>query len=63
MAAQLTFTNGLLDQSLHLWMASAISSLPVPVSPLDQHRGAGWRYHAHQAKYSLESGAVADNPG
>src|SRR6266481_3242628 len=33
MAAQFTFTNGPPDRSLHLWMASAISSLPVPVSP------------------------------
>src|SRR5258706_8456334 len=33
MAAQLTFTNGPFDRSLHLWIASAISSLPVPVSP------------------------------
>src|ERR1700676_490664 len=34
MAAQFTFTNGPFDRALHLWMASAISSLPVPVSPL-----------------------------
>src|SRR5260370_22169861 len=33
MAEQFTFTNGPFDRSLHLWMASAISSLPVPVSP------------------------------
>src|SRR5258708_31901106 len=33
-AAQLTFTRGPSRRSEALWMASAISSLPVPVSPV-----------------------------
>ncbi|MFZ2053708.1 MAG: hypothetical protein WAU81_05875 [Candidatus Aminicenantales bacterium] len=33
MAAQLTWTNGSLARMLWLWMALAMSSLPVPLSP------------------------------
>lgn len=33
MAAQLSLTNVLSSRGLRLWMARAISSFPVPVSP------------------------------
>ena len=34
MAAQLTFTNGPSARGLRRWMARAMSSLPVPLSPV-----------------------------
>ena len=40
-AAQLTFTKGLSDRRLAWWMALAISSLPTPVSPLNQNGAVG----------------------
>ena len=38
MAAQLTFTNGRSRSRLSRWMARAISSLPVPDSPVTRMR-------------------------
>ena len=48
-APQLTRTNGPLPRGLSRWIALAISSLPVPVSPEQQHRGVGPGHLARQA--------------
>ena len=41
-------------------MACATSSLPVPLSPLQQHRGIGWRGARDETIHRLHRRALAD---
>ena len=61
MAAQLTLTRARAFRALRLWIARAISSLPVPVSPEIEHGGVGGGDLLDLAEHGQEGGAVADH--
>ena len=60
-AAQLTPTKSSSRRGLAAWMLRAISSLPVPVSPFDQHGRRHARDLFDQRQRLADRGAVADD--
>ena len=58
-AAQLTWTKASSARSELRWIARATSSLPTPLSPRDQHRGARGRGAPHRVPDLLERRALA----
>ena len=60
-APQLTATNGLSRRWLLSWIARATSSLPVPLSPRDQHVRRAVRDLRDQFEHRCIAAAVADD--
>src|SRR5471032_2861575 len=59
-AAQFTFTNARFARSELWWIAPAINSLPVPVSP-DQDRRVAPRHLLDDRQHGLQRAARADD--
>ncbi len=60
-AAQCSLTKGPPARGLCSWMAAATSSLPVPLSPVMQHRRARRRHLQDGVEHLLHGGARADD--
>ena len=56
MAAQLSLTNARPRRELSWWIARAISSLPVPVSPWIEHGGIGGGHALDLLEHALQRG-------
>jgi len=61
MAPQSTTRKGLSRRGLPLWIASAETSLPVPVSPLEEDRGLAAGGLAEHVEHRLHGGGVSDH--
>ena len=60
-AAQLTLMSGMLRCALRAWMARATSSLPVPVSPVTQHRALRFGDQLRARDHVEDRAAAADD--
>ena len=60
-AAQFTRTNGRDSRGLLMWMARATISLPVPVSPAQQHGGRGLGHLLHLGQHLAQRRRIADD--